>query len=80
MKLWTVEFQVPELINIPAADEVEAIAMAWEEIREIGYIYAGATEQLEEDYIYGCLCESYESCPKCLTKEEKPDILSPDGN
>jgi len=48
MKRYTVEFQVPKKVDILARSEEEAKQKAWRGVMKIGYIYAGATEQLEE--------------------------------
>ena len=92
MKLWTVEFQVPEIVQVPAETEEEAIELAWERVQEIGYLYAEATEELEEvdyprlttwidtDEIFDSfnLDKVIESQSEKL--DEEPDVLSPDGN
>ena len=44
---WTVEFQVPEIIDVPAETEAEAIEKAWEAVKRKGYLWAGATQQPE---------------------------------
>jgi len=50
MKKWTVEFQVPEIVDVPAESEEEAIEVAWGTIIDfVGYLYAGATEQIDEE-------------------------------
>ncbi len=78
MKLWTVEFQVPEIVEVPAESEEEAIELACERVIELGYLSADVREEIDyprytswidTDKIFDHAVEEFDKA----RRDEKPD-------